>query len=77
MILEVSERRAGPAGTSATALIWLSGNAGGIVIAIIIQIVVHHPLIAFLVMAAIAACAIRVAPSDTFAGAGVVERPAP
>ncbi len=78
VILEVSERRAGPAGTSATALIWLSGNAGGIVIAIIIQIVVHHPLIAFLVMAAIAACAIRVAPSDTFTGAGEVgERAAP
>ena len=69
VILEVAERRAGPAGTSATALIWLSGNAGGIVIAIVIQIVVHEPLIAFLVMAVIAACAIRVAPSGGLAGA--------
>jgi predicted MFS family arabinose efflux permease len=53
VILEIAERRAGPAGTSATALIWLSGNAGGIVIALIVQTVVHHPLVAFLVMAVI------------------------
>jgi predicted MFS family arabinose efflux permease len=66
VILELAERRAGPAGTSATALIWLAGNAGGIVIAIVIQIVVHHPLVAFLLLAAIAACAIRVAPAETF-----------
>jgi predicted MFS family arabinose efflux permease len=78
VILEVSERRAGRAGTSATALIWLAGNAGGIVIAIIIQVVVHHPLIAFLLMAGIAACAILVSPSDTFAGMpGRDEQPAP
>jgi predicted MFS family arabinose efflux permease len=53
VILEIAERRAGPAGTSATALIWLSGNAGGIVIALLVQTVVHHPLPAFLLMAAI------------------------
>ena len=54
VILEIAERRAGPAGTSATALIWLSGNAGGIVIALLVQTVVHKPAIAFLLMAAIA-----------------------
>ena len=54
VILEIAERRAGPAGTSATALIWLSGNAGGIVIALLVQAVVHQPAIAFLLMAAIA-----------------------
>jgi predicted MFS family arabinose efflux permease len=53
VILEIAERRAGSAGTSATALIWLSGNAGGIVIALIVQTVVHHPFVAFLLMAAI------------------------
>jgi len=53
VILEISERRAGSAGTSATALIWLCGNAGGIVIAILVQVVVHQPAIAFLLMAAI------------------------
>lgn len=76
VLLEAAERRAGPAGTSATALIWLAGNAGGILIAIIIQIVVHHPLIAFLVMAAIAACAIWVAPSSTLAGLPEAAEPA-
>ena len=43
VILEIAERRAGPAGTSATALIWLAGNAGGIVIALLVQTLVHHP----------------------------------
>ncbi len=67
VILEIAERRAGPAGTSATALIWLSGNAGGIVIAILVQTVVHHPLVAFLVMATIAAL-VMVFVSDSLAG---------
>ena len=58
VILELAERRAGPAGTSATALIWLAGNAGGIVIALLVQAVVHHRLIAFLLLAAIAASVI-------------------
>jgi predicted MFS family arabinose efflux permease len=53
VLLEVAERLAGSAGTSATALIWLSGNAGGIVIALLVQAVLHHPLVAFLLMAAI------------------------
>lgn len=63
VLLEVAERLAGPAGTSATALIWLSGNAGGIVVAIIVQTVIHHPLVAFLVMAVVAALAGVAAPS--------------
>jgi predicted MFS family arabinose efflux permease len=59
VILEIAERRAGPAGTSATALIWLAGNAGGIVIAILVQIVVNQPTIAFLLMAVVAAGVLR------------------
>ena len=55
VMLELSERRAGPAGISATALIWLAGNAGGIVLALVVQVVSHHPLIAFLLLAAAAA----------------------
>ncbi|MGH2843072.1 MAG: MFS transporter [Solirubrobacteraceae bacterium] len=54
VLLEVAERLAGGAGTSATALIWLSGNAGGIVLALLMAAVVHHPLAGFLLMAAIA-----------------------
>lgn len=59
VILEIAERRAGPAGTSATALIWVSGNAGGIVIALLVQTVVHQPAIAFLLMAAISLLVLR------------------
>ena len=59
VILEISERRAGSAGTSATALIWLCGNAGGIVIALLVQAVVHHPAIAFLLMAVISMLVLR------------------
>lgn len=69
VILEVSERRAGPAGTSATALVWLSGNAGGIVIAIVVQIVVHHPLVAFLAMAAVAVVGVALVPRAALSAA--------
>jgi predicted MFS family arabinose efflux permease len=62
VILELAERRAGPAGTSATALIWLAGNAGGIVVALVIQTVEHHPLPAFLVLAVVAGLAALAVP---------------
>jgi predicted MFS family arabinose efflux permease len=68
VILEISERRAGSAGTSATALIWLSGNAGGIVIAILVQIVVHQPTVAFLLMAAIAVGVLRFVSQGSLSG---------
>ncbi len=68
VLLEVAEHRAGPAGTSATALIWLSGNAGGIVIAILVQVFEGHPTVAFLVMALVAVV------GATFAPRGVVRR---
>jgi predicted MFS family arabinose efflux permease len=68
VILEISERRAGSAGTSATALIWLSGNAGGIVIAILVQIVVHHPAIAFLLMAVISLSVLRFVSQGSLSG---------
>jgi predicted MFS family arabinose efflux permease len=55
VILELAETSAGAAGTSATALIWLSGNLGGIVIALLVQAVLHQPTVAFLLMAVIAA----------------------
>ncbi len=62
VLLEVAEHRAGAAGTSATALIWLSGNAGGIVIAILVQIVEGHPTVAFVVMAVVAMVGFAFAP---------------
>jgi hypothetical protein len=43
--------RAGANSGSASALIWMAGQGGGIVIAVIIQVVVHHPTLSFLLMA--------------------------
>jgi predicted MFS family arabinose efflux permease len=53
VILELTERRAGAAGGSATALVWMAGNAGGIVVALAVQAAVHTPAVAFGLMAAV------------------------
>ena len=57
VILELSERRAGAAAGTVTALLWLAGNAGGVLVALLVQVLVHHPTPAFLLLAAIALCA--------------------
>ncbi len=57
VILELSERRAGANAGTVTALLWLAGNAGGLVIALLVGILVHHPTPAFLVLALISLCA--------------------
>ena len=57
VILELSERRAGAAAGTVTALLWLAGNLGGLVVALLVQLLVHHPTPAFLVLAAVALCA--------------------
>jgi len=82
VLLELTERRAGPNGGSATALMWMAGQGGGIVIAVLVQVVVHHPTAAFLLMAlaamgalpliAAAARAARAAPAAEANPAGVV-----
>jgi predicted MFS family arabinose efflux permease len=51
VLLELTEMRAGANSGSASALIWMAGQGGGIVIAVIIQVVVHHPTLSFLLMA--------------------------
>jgi predicted MFS family arabinose efflux permease len=53
VILELTERRAGAAAASATALIWMAGNAGGIVVALAVQAAVDTPAAAFALMAAV------------------------
>jgi len=58
VMLELTERRAGVNGGSATALMWMAGQGGGIVIAVIVQVVVHHPTVAFVLMAVAAAGAL-------------------
>jgi len=40
------------AGT-AGAIVWMAGNLGGLVVALLVQVLVHHPLAAFIAMAAV------------------------
>lgn len=53
VVLTVTERLAGPVAGTAGALVWMAGNLGGLVVALIVQALVHHPSAAFLSMAAI------------------------
>lgn len=53
VILTAAERLAGRAEGTAGALIWMAGNLGGLVVALVVQVLVHEPLAAFLAMAAV------------------------
>jgi predicted MFS family arabinose efflux permease len=53
IVLTAAERLAGPAAGTAGAIVWMAGNLGGLVVAVIVQGLVHHPLPAFLAMAAV------------------------
>jgi predicted MFS family arabinose efflux permease len=53
VILTATERLAGPAAGTAGAIVWMAGNLGGLVVALIVQVLVHEPLGAFLAMAGV------------------------
>jgi predicted MFS family arabinose efflux permease len=53
VVLTATERLAGAAAGTAGAIVWMAGNLGGLVVALIVQILVHHPLGAFIAMAAV------------------------
>jgi predicted MFS family arabinose efflux permease len=53
VILELSERRAGASAGTVTALMWLAGNAGGLAVTVLVALLVHHPVAAFLALALI------------------------
>ena len=55
VVLDLAERRAGAAGGTVSALIWLAGNAAGLVAALVVQLLDHHPAAAFAVLAALVA----------------------
>jgi predicted MFS family arabinose efflux permease len=50
VILTAAEQLAGRAAGTAGAIVWMAGNLGGLVVALIVQVLVHHPLAAFLTM---------------------------
>jgi predicted MFS family arabinose efflux permease len=53
VVLAASERLAGSAAGTAGAIVWMAGNLGGLLVALMVQILVHQPLAAFLAMAAV------------------------
>jgi predicted MFS family arabinose efflux permease len=57
VILTVAEELAGSAAGTAGAIVWMAGNLGGLVVALLVQALVHHPTAAFLVMAVVVALA--------------------
>lgn len=61
VILTLAERLAGSAAGTAGAIVWLAGNLGGLVVALIVQALVHQPLAAFLALAAVIAAGLPLA----------------
>jgi predicted MFS family arabinose efflux permease len=53
-LLALCERRAAGSVASATALLWLAGNLGGLAVAVAVGGLVDHPTIAFFLLAAVA-----------------------
>jgi predicted MFS family arabinose efflux permease len=54
VILTAAEQLAGAAAGTAGAIVWMAGNLGGLVIALLVQALVHHPLAAFIAMGVVA-----------------------
>ncbi len=53
VILTRAEQLAGGLAGTAGAIVWMAGNLGGLIVALIVQVLVHEPLAAFLAMAAV------------------------
>jgi predicted MFS family arabinose efflux permease len=53
VILTATERLAGSSAGTAGAIVWMAGNLGGLVVALLVQVLVHDPLAAFLAMAVV------------------------
>jgi predicted MFS family arabinose efflux permease len=58
IVLELVERRTGEAEGTAAGLIWMAGNLGGLLVAVVVGLLVDHPAAAFLVMAGISLIAV-------------------
>jgi predicted MFS family arabinose efflux permease len=61
VILTATERLAGPAAGTAGAIVWMAGNLGGLVVALLVQALVHDPLAAFLAMGAVSLLGLPIA----------------
>ena len=54
IVLEMVEKRTGPAASTATALVWLAGNAGGVVLSVIVGLFVNQPSLGFVLTGVVA-----------------------
>jgi predicted MFS family arabinose efflux permease len=54
VMLELVERRMGALGGVATGILLLAGNAGGLIVAVIVDVAVNSPPVAFLILAVVA-----------------------
>ncbi|HEY4826914.1 MAG TPA: MFS transporter [Solirubrobacteraceae bacterium] len=54
VVMTAAERMAGALAGTAGAIVWLAGNLGGLVVALIVQALVHHPFPAFAALALVA-----------------------
>jgi predicted MFS family arabinose efflux permease len=61
VILELTERRMGALGGVATGFLLLAGNAGGLIVAVLVDLVVGVPVAAFLLLAIVALCGLPAA----------------
>jgi predicted MFS family arabinose efflux permease len=71
VILTAAERIAGAAAGTAGALVWMAGNLGGLVVALIVQALIHHPLPAFLAMAVVSLVGLPLAARLASAGSEI------
>ncbi len=53
IILTAAEQLAGAAAGTAGAIVWMAGNLGGLVVALLVQVLIHEPTAAFLAMAVV------------------------
>jgi hypothetical protein len=63
VILELVERRAGSAEGTASAFVWLAGNAAGLLAALAVQLLVDTPAAAFALLAGVLLVGVPIAHS--------------
>jgi predicted MFS family arabinose efflux permease len=74
-LLALCERRAGGSVASATALLWLAGNLGGLAVAVAVGGLVDRPTVAFLLLAAVGVVGLPLVQRHRLVGDQPVPRP--
>jgi predicted MFS family arabinose efflux permease len=61
VVLTAAERLAGAAAGTAGAIVWMAGNLGALIVALVVQVLIHEPLAAFGALAVISLLALPLA----------------